>query len=137
MQRWKQMLEQFLDRTFTAEEFVKRYLDYRREEMNREMQFPPDAQAELDALSKARFFRTTRYMRKLHELQAKYPLDPPSWVGHPIIEDVFWAVEWYWDDPETFDPKRDITEEQLREAAQKALDELNELSADQDINPHQ
>ena len=129
MSTWKNPIEQFLNQTITVGQFVEDFLILWRKEMDSQ-KLPPEGNKILEKLRTAWMKKKISedvYLRRKREIFETY-IGRSSWNEADIIEKLFYEVEAYYADLENFDPKYNITEDQLREAAKEALDELNQLS---------
>ncbi len=130
MSFWKNLIEQFLIQNITVEEFVRDFLDMRRKQIIGN-KLPPEGNTALDELRtswlKNRISQAV-YLKRAEEIFERY-LGKSTQSNGLILEKLFYEIDAYYDNSESeyFDPKFDITEDQLREAAKEALDELNKL----------
>jgi hypothetical protein len=126
----KKLIEQFLNQTITAKEFETLFLDHWNE-INDPKNLPSeanDAFAKLALKLYRRRISKEAYIEQKTKIGEKYGIEWPPAGETAIREKLFYAVDRFCGDPELFDPQTDLTEDQLKEVAKEALDELNQLS---------
>lgn len=133
MDIWQKQIDQYLNQTITADEFVVQFMEHWGEVWSQDRGKPKARKAYgkiVDAFQK-RKISLHEFEQQLQDFQTNFSIKWPSPREEAIIVEIFWAAEHY-DHP---DPQLYLSEARLRDSVQIGHDELIALSPSEMYEP--
>lgn len=122
----KELNDNFFLKAFRQGAYIKRVLKIY--EQYRPSTLTPEGQTalqELDTKFFLKHFRPKAYRKRVLKIHQQHTIG--GWFDYSVIDNLFCDVDAFCGDLELFDPKWDITEDELRRCVERALNELNRV----------